>query len=316
MAIDQKFARFMHESGFKVLALAKLSECEYSIILYLFNCAVSGLDQIITTQSELASLTGYDDDIVNKSIGGLAAMNIIRVHYGDSAGVDPTNVSMRVYIQYQVSKWVISNEVEQSSHDAVVFPFRRQGQSNLQVLDGEKKDPKLRKAGEEHSTWKRVYESFANGRDLSSEDQEQAMDAARVLVDTHPVDQVLLMIRHFEQRIPTLSLLASSWQHYQEQFEEETQKVDLLGARQKHHELDQKIREQARTLLDDVENKDLGEEEKTVLQILLKHRHPRRQLFWAYQLRSRYPGLSSFFSDNMSLMLSVTTGGTVVKKHD
>jgi hypothetical protein len=316
MAIDQKFARFMHESGFKVLALAKLSECEYSIILYLFNCAVSGLDQIITTQSELASLTGYDDDIVNRSMGSLAAMNIVRVHYGDSAGVDPTNVSMRVYIQYQVSKWVISNEVEQSSHDAVVFPFRRQGQSNLQVLDGEKKDPKLRRAGEEHSTWKRVYESFANGRELSNEDQDQAMDAARVLVDTHPVDQVLLMIRHFDQRIPTLSLLASSWQHYQEQFEEETQKVDLLGARQKHHELDQKIREQARTLLDDVEKKELGEEEKTVLQILLKHRHPRRQLFWAYQLRSRYPGLSSFFSDNMGLMLSVTTGGIVVKKHD
>ena len=306
----------MHESGFKVLALAKLSECEYSIILYLFNCAVSGLDQIITTQSELASLTGYDDDIVNKSIGGLAAMNIVRVHYGDSAGVDPTNVSMRVYIQYQVSKWVISNEVEQSTRDAVVFPFRRQGQSNLQILDGEKKDPKARKAGEEHSTWKRVYESFANGRDLTAEDQDQAMDAAHVLVDTHPVDQVLLMIRHFEQRIPTLSLLASSWQHYQELFEEETQKVDLLGARQKHHELDQKIREQARTLLDDVENKELVEEEKTVLQILIKHRHPRRQLFWAYQLRSRYPGLSRFFSDNMNLMLSVTTGGTVGKKHD
>ena len=306
----------MHESGFKVLALAKLSECEYSIILYLFNCAVSGLDQIITTQSELASLTGYDDDIVNKSIGGLAAMNIVRVHYGDSAGVDPTNVSMRVYIQYQVSKWVISNEVEQSTRDAVVFPFRRQGQSNLQILDGEKKDPKTRKAGEEHSTWKRVYESFANGRDLTAEDQDQAMDAAHVLVDTHPVDQVLLMIRHFEQRIPTLSLLASSWQHYQELFEEETQKVDLLGARQKHHELYQKIREQARTLLDDVENKELVEEEKTVLQILIKHRHPRRQLFWAYQLRSRYPGLSRFFSDNMNLMLSVTTGGTVVKKHD
>jgi hypothetical protein len=316
MAIDEKFARFMRESGFKVLALTKLNECEYSIILYLFNCAVSGLDQIITTPSELASLTGYDDDIVNKSIGELAAMNIIRVHYGDSAGIDPANVSMRVYVQYQVNKWVISHEIEQSSHDAVVFPFRRQGQSNLQLLDGEKKDAKVRKAGDEQSTWKRVYDSFASGRELSGEDEDQAIDASHVLVDTHPVDQVLLMLRHFEHRIPTLSLLASSWQHYQEQFEEETQKVDLLEARQKHHELDQKVRDHARAILDDTENKELGEEEKTVLQILLKHRHPRRQLFWAYQLRSRYPGLSAFFADNMNLMLSVTTGGTVVKKHD
>lgn len=316
MAIDQKFETFMRESGFKVLALTKLNECEYSIILYLFNCAVSGLDQIITTPSELASLTGYADDEVNKSIGALAGMNIVRVHYGDSAGIDPANVSMRLYVQYQVSKWVISHEIEKSSHDAVVFPFRRQGQSNLQLLDGDKKDPKIRKAGEEQSTWKRVYDSFASGREMSPEDQDQAVEASHVLVDTHPVDQVLLMIRHFEQRIPTLSLLASSWQHYQEQFEEETQKVDLLGARQKHQELDHKIREHARAVLSETENKDLGEEEKTVLQILIKHRHPRRQLFWAYQLRSRYPGLSSFFADNMNLMLSVTTGGTIVKKHD
>lgn len=316
MAIDHKFATFMRESGFKILALTKLNECEYSIILYLFNCAVSGLDQIITTPSELASLTGYSDDEINSSIGALAGMNIIRVHYGDSAGVDPANVSMRLYVQYQVSKWIISHEIEKSSQDAIVFPFRRQGQSNLQLLDGEKKDPKVRKAGEEQSTWKRVYDSFASGRDLTADDMEQAEEASHVLVDTHPVDQVLLMIRHFELRIPTLSLLASSWQHYQEQFEEETQKVDLLGARQKHQELDHKIREQARALLSDTENKDLGEEEKTVLQILIKHRHPRRQLFWAYQLRSRYPGLSSFFADNMNLMLSVTTAGAIVKKHD
>jgi hypothetical protein len=316
MAIDEKFARFMRESGFKVLALAKLSECEYSIMLYLFNCAVSGLDQIITTQTELASLTSYSDEEVSKSIGNLAAMNIIRVHYGDSAGVDPANVSMRVYIQYQVNKWVISNEVEKSSHDAVVFPFRRQGHSNLQVLDGEKKEARVRKPGEEQSTWKRVYDSFASGRELTGEDEDQAVEAAHVLVDTHPVDQVLLMIRHFGLRIPTLSLLASSWAHYQEQFEEETQKVDLLGARQKHLELDQKVRDQARALLDDEDNKELGEEEKTVLQILIKHRHPRRQLFWAYQLRSRYPGLSGFFADNMNLMLSVTSGGAIVKKHD
>lgn len=316
MAIDEKFARFMRESGFKVLALAKLNQCEYSIMLYLFNCAVSGLDQIITTQTELASLTGYSDEEISRSISGLAGMNIIRVHYGDSAGVDPANVSMRVYIQYQVTKWVIANAVEKTSQDAVVFPFRRQGRGNLQVLDGEKKEAKVRKAGEEQLTWKRVFDSFASGRDLSGEDHDQAVEASNVLVDTHPVDQVLLMIRHFGHRIPTLSLLASSWQHYQEQFEEETQKVDLLGARQKHLELDQKVRDQARALLDNTDNKELGEEEKTVLQILIKHRHPRRQLFWAYQLRSRYPGLASFFADNMNLMLSVTSAGTVVKKHD
>jgi hypothetical protein len=114
-------------------------------------------------------------------------------------------------------------------------------------------------------------------------------------------------------RIPTLSLLASSWQHYQELFETETMKVDMLGARQKHQELDQKIRDQAKSQLEDPKI-EWSEEERTVLQIIIRHQHPRRQLFWAYQLRSRYPKLSQFFTDNASLMLSVTTGGSVVKK--
>jgi hypothetical protein len=123
------------------------------------------------------------------------------------------------------------------------------------------------------------------------------------------------MIRHFGLRIPTLSLLASSWQHYHDIFENETQKVDLLGARQKHQELDLKLRSQAEALLA-ADDQNLTEEERGVLNILLRHRHPRRQLFWAYQLRSRYPGLTSFFADNVSLMLSVTSGGMIVKKHE
>jgi hypothetical protein len=135
-----------------------------------------------------------------------------------------------------------------------------------------------------------------------------------MLVDTHPVDQILLMLRHFGARIPTLSLLASSWQHYQEIFEDETQKVDMLGARQKHLELDDKVRQQAQALLEN--NAELTEEERTVLNILIRHRHPRRQLFWAYQLRSRYTNLASFFADNVGLMLSVTSSGAVVKRHD
>jgi hypothetical protein len=160
-----------------------------------------------------------------------------------------------------------------------------------------------------------VIESFIQNRSLDDDELEQVEAAAKILVEVHPVDQVLLMLRHFSLRIPTLSLLASSWQHYQEIFESETQKVDMLGARQKHQELDQKLRDQGEALLAEA-NSALTEEERTVLQILVKHRHPRRQLFWAYQLRSRYPNLSSFFADNASLMLPVTTGGTVVKRHD
>ncbi len=316
MSKVDNFRLFTKESGFKVLALARLSQCEYSVVLYLMNCAVSGLDQFITNELELASLIGYDEMMLRATLSELAGKNIIRLHYGDATTNDA--VSLRIGMQYDMSKWILAYDVEVTSRDAVVFPFRRQGSSaNLAVVEGQKKEPRLnrlQKNDSDNNTSQRVLESFIQGRSLDDDELEQASESARILVDTHPVDQVLLMIRHFGQRIPTLSLLASSWQHYQEIFEAETQKVDMLGARQKHQELDTKVRDQVHALLE--KGDDLSEEERTVLNILAKHRHPRRQLFWAYQLRSRYPSLASFFADNVSLMLSVTTSGTIVKKHD
>lgn len=316
MSNDQNVKRFIKESGFKVLALARLSQCEYSVMLYLLNCAVSGLDQFITTESELASLIGYDDEALRATLGELASKNIIRLHYGESAGADPDNASLRVGLQYDMSRWILAYEREATSQDAIVFPFRRAG-AKFALVEGSKKEkePSKKRGDPEVATWQRVLESFTASRSLDAEEVDQSEDAARILVDVHPVDQVLLMLRHFGLRIPTLSLLASSWQHYQEIFEAETQKVDMLGARQKHLELDQKVRDQAGALLEKMANDDdMTEEERTVLSILRKHRHPRRQLFWAYQLRSRYPHLGSFFADNVGLMLPVTTSGSVVRR--
>lgn len=318
MIKDPSLQRFVQESAFKVLALARLSQCEYSLILYLLNCAVSGLDQFITTEAELASLIGYDDDTLRAALRDLASKHIVRLHYGDHTP-DTNNVSLRIGLQYDMSRWELAYPIDATSRDAVVFPFRRQGQTNhLQVVEGHKKDKERVVRGRVHdsesSTWQRVLESYTQSRHLDAEQLAQAEADARLLVETHPVDQVLLMLRHFGQRIPTLSLLGSTWQHYQEFFEAETAKVDMLGARQKHSELDQRIRDQVTALLDKREELKLTEDEVMVLQVLNKHRHPRRQLFWAYQLRSRYPNLGQFFSDNASLMLSVTTSGTVVRK--
>jgi hypothetical protein len=136
---------------------------------------------------------------------------------------------------------------------------------------------------------------------------------AEALGAAHPVDQILVMIRHFDKRIPTLSLLASNWDQYAEQYEDEHQKLDLFGQRQKQFELDQKVREAAQSAFERREQLDLSEEETQVLDLLANHRHPRRQLFWAYQMRIRYPKLTSFFSDTHSLMLPITQNGTVVK---
>jgi len=309
--LDPEVQNFINSSGFKVLALARLNSTEYSVVFYLLNTAFSGLNQIVSTETELASLLGHSEDEIAEALVSLGTRHVIRLKYSDKAP-NTSHLSLRIGLQYETSRWILSYKEDATSSDAIVFPFRRQGIKNLKLLDGEKKPESL----ESDSTWKRIVDSFMQGRHAEDNEMEPAIEAAKVLIETHPVDQVLIMLRHFKLRVPTLSLLASNWQHYQELFEIETQKVDLMEARQKHQEIDQIVREHAQHCLDLSEDNELKDEEINVLNILIKHRHPRRQLFWAYQARNRYPNLDSFFSDNASLMLRVTTSGSVVKSSE
>jgi len=302
------FKKFVDGSGFKVLAMARLNPCEYSVTLYLINCAVSGLSDVVSTENEIASLIGYDEPTIRQALDSLSQRRIIRLRYGQPH-VNPDIDSMRIGMQFDTSKWILDFEPDVTSEDAIVFPFRRAGQTNLQLCNNDKNN---NHKGKPIPTWQRVLDSFLQGRNLDNEEMTRAEDIAKILVETHHVDQVLLMIRHFGGRIPTLSLLASSWQHYLEVFDEETHKVDLLDARQKHLEFDEKLREQSRLALEKATDLNLTDEERDVLHILISHRHPRRQLFWAYQSRSRYPHLSSFFADNAALMIAVTSGGKVL----
>jgi len=299
---------FSKQSGFKVLAMARLGPVEYSIVLYLINCAASKLNEVITTDAELSSLIGYEQDKIRKAIDHLCTRNLIKIKYG-TPHVNPDIDSLRIGMQFNMNEWQLDFEKDVTHQDAVVFPFRRQGHHNLTICATAKENKE-----EENQTWKRVLKAFTEDIDPDQEEIKYLENAAKTLVETHPVDQVLLMIRHFHRRIPTLSLLASSWQHYQELFENETQKVNFSEARQKHQELENKLRQSARNLIASEDYTNFSEEEKTVLDVLLKHRHPRRQLFWAYQTRSRYPSLSDFFEDNAKYMIAVTSSGKVLTK--
>ena len=306
------FNSFVRDSGLKILAMARLSQCEYSIVFYLLNCAVSGMNQLVTTKKELASLIGYDEDTLDNAISSLAERNIIHIKFGD-AHHPADRRSLRIGIHYDPTCWRLNFAEDISSHDAVVFPFRRD--TNLQLIETEPPvndtKPKIKHPT---PTYRRILDAYREGRDISDSELEKIKRDAQILVDTHPVDQVLLMLRHFGDRIPTLSLLASSWQHFQTVFEEETDKVDLMEARHKHLELDHRLRDAVEILLKQKSSLDLTDEEITVLEILYKHRHPRRQLFWAYQTRSRYSNLRSFFEENSYLMLPITSTGAIVKK--
>lgn len=308
-----EISKFARESGFKLLAVAKLSSVEYSIVLYLINCAASGLSEVITTESELSSLIGYDEKEVRRAIGELENRKIIRSRYG-APHKNPDIDSLRIGMQFDIKRWQIDIDSDLSSRDAVVFPFRRQGPANLHLLTDQEVEEKA--TSNVAPAWKRVFDAFIQNRSLDDDELKQVEEYSKVLVDTHPVDQVLLLVRFFGHRIPTLSLLASSWQHYHEMFVNETQKVDLIDARQKHYELDEQLRSRARSFLSQENDKKLSDEERTVLDIIIRHRHPRRQLFWAYQTRDRYPNLKDFFADTDSLMLPVTNTGRLIHRHN
>ena len=221
------FQNFMNSSGFKVLAMARLTECQYSLVLYLFNCSISGMDELITTENELANIIGYDETTVRESLEELSARRIVETKY-KNANHPHERLSMKVKVNYNLSTWAQTFSEDVDSTDAIVFPFRREQAIKLVHSNNQKEvDPNTPTIIHTEKTWERVFNAFKQGRDVDEDSYEGIKADARILIQTHPVDQVLLVLRHFGDRIPTLSLLASSWQHYQHIFQEETQRLIL-----------------------------------------------------------------------------------------
>lgn len=294
-----KLTKFMRDAGFKILALSGLDSHQYSIILYLINCAVSGMDIIQTTYAELSSLMGCEEEQLKKALIFLKDKKMIRMLPGDSSAD-----SVKISFEFEVPLWKIE---ELTHHDALVFPFL----SNKRKLE---KSAAKKKEDSQKPSWNQILEAYLDIQGNDTVEVEVESKAAHVLADTHPTDQVLLFLKHFGKRIKTLSLLASSWQHFQETYESETQKIDIEDARKKHHALDEQLRNLAKENLLKAPQMNLTEDEIAVLKVIIYHQHPRRQLYWAYKFHDRYPNLENFFSSNTKLMLSITTHGTVVKK--
>ncbi|MBI2602814.1 MAG: hypothetical protein HYW48_07150 [Deltaproteobacteria bacterium] len=302
-------SRFMKESGFKVLAMAKLSSCEYSAVLHLMNCSVSGMDEIITTYSELASLIGYEEDELEEALLSLAERFIIKLKEGELHDADsPASISLG--IEFDFHKWNLKAQEDLTPQDAIVYPFLRNKKGPVTLhevgsLTGEKKQ----------EAWEKILSEYVKQRSLNAKELAKEEASARTLAETHPLDHIMLMLDHFRKRIRNLSLLASSWQHYQELYESETHKVDFMQARKKHQLLDEQLKKSAREWLADFAKHSLGQEEIAVLKMIIKHQHPRRQLYWAYQARDRFSKLTPFFKQNADFMLSVTTTGAIVRKN-
>ncbi len=304
---------FIRKSGFKILALSRLSHIEYSLVLYLINCAASNLSDIITTELELASMLGFEEGDVIAALDTLAGKNMIRLQYKDHDPESLPHPSLRIAFQLDTDAWLLEHRDNVTPDEAVVYPFysaKRVAKVELTPIEGKHGYKEHAEAG----TWKRALRIFLQNRSFDDQEMVENENDAKILVETHPVDQVLLTLRHFGERIPSLSLLASNWEHYQEIYEDETTQINFLEARKKHQDLDDELKQNSKLWLSRAHQNRLSASEINVLKLLIRHRHPRRQLFWAYQARSNYHNLKDFFTENSNLMIGVTNKGTILKQ--
>ena len=81
-----------------------MNACEYSIVMYILNTAMSGMDNLITTEDELSSIISHPTRAVRQAIEELSGRNIIKSRYGD--GTQSPNVqSLSLALLWDLSKW-------------------------------------------------------------------------------------------------------------------------------------------------------------------------------------------------------------------
>ena len=107
--------------------------------------------------------------------------------------------------------------------------------------------------------------------------------------------------------------MASSWEHYHDKFLDENHEIDFSQAKKRHSKSDSSLRKEAIRWLTKAEEKHLSKDEISILNLISTHKHPRRQLFWAYQAKHNYKNLKDFFDENAKHMLPVTTSGSIIK---
>jgi hypothetical protein len=302
---------FKGASGFKVLAMARLDASEYSLLLYLLHCRSSGFQEIVSTETDLSNLLGYPIEEIARALKALRDKSMIGFRYGKSTSTSSVSPSLSMGFQFDIAKWKLETAAQPTSQEAIVYPFSRDSQASFLLVPPVESVSSML-PGKKALGWKDLSELFQEIHGLSPEQATQLDLDAQFITKSHPIEQALLLVRHFRARIPSLALLAGSWQQYVELYESETQKIDLFEAKDRHLQIEQALRDSA--IRWDHEVQDLSVDEREVLRVIISHPHPRRQLFWAYQLRIQYPKLQAFFQENADKMLAITSMGTPVKR--
>ena len=92
------FKEFIKSEGLKKLALTKLKSASYSLLIYLFNEILSGVDEIISSRKELSLLLGWTEKEINEGLDELQFYNMIQL---TSVAGKP----LRIRAQLNIDSW-------------------------------------------------------------------------------------------------------------------------------------------------------------------------------------------------------------------
>ena len=299
---------FLERGGFKVLAIARLGSCSYSLVLYIINCLVARIDELVSSAAELSILLGVTERQVKIALDELMESNIITVsnRHGKTLvikmNLDPGKWK-NLRSSPEPKKRILGDAknlhslIPQKNIASKIGPINVPISSEEALLFPNKIRKEKKKHGEEKAfEVKNIVETFAkyhgNKMDLKKEE-----NFASLLLENHPFDQIIALINFFSKEIPSLSMLVGAWFHYMNKYREETSDIDDLNAfRKKHEGFDEKIRSLASFELKKIqkEKKSITADEELLLHILIRHEQPRKQLYWALKARDRYPSLHLF----------------------
>ena len=138
--------KFIDNAGFKILSMAQLSSCEYSIIFYLLNCLASGLKQIIITDHELATNIGFPGADSIKALEQLVEKNIVKIKFNEKR-LATANSTLSLSMQLDFENWQLDTHDLSSTEDAIVYPFNRKGSDNLTIIPDESDSQQKKHSG-------------------------------------------------------------------------------------------------------------------------------------------------------------------------
>lgn len=322
---SKQWNAFLSGGAFKLLALSGLSGHALSLMCYLLNCYVSGIDDVMSSSRELSVLLGFPEPDVRQALELLIEMNMVSCVRDDG--------ERQVYrVQLQTEHWrnlripaLRDGTPRRRIGDAAnIWPIRPlqppdipEGGAELQAADENSLDalsyPLERgsgasePAGEGEETGRKtqledIVEAFMADHPEADRGKERVF--AETLLAQHDGDLVLHMVQTFGRELSSLGLLIGAWLHFSQKFvalQSDEQMARLDDYRRQNEAQERNLRRSARRLLDKAASESpalvLSSHELTLLHVLSEHAHPRKQLYWALKMRHRYPELTQFLKE-------------------